>query len=79
MAIAGPAYNAAGQNKDAGSDNATNTEKDELPGMQLSLKRSLSKARLAEFIDRSFSKDIHGSSCRATPRGSINTVLPRAF
>jgi hypothetical protein len=48
----------SGQNKNAGPDNATNTEKRKLPCLQLSSKRSLLIARLAEFIDRLCSEDI---------------------
>jgi hypothetical protein len=49
----------SGHNKNAGSDDAANTEKNELPAMQHSSKLILSIARLAEFIDRLCSKNIH--------------------
>src|SRR5260370_29848642 len=44
--------------KNAGPDNETNIEKRKLPCLQLSSKRSLLIARLAEFIDRLCSEDI---------------------
>src|ERR1700740_3650893 len=62
-----PRCSGSGQDKDAGPNDAANTQENELPAMQFSPKMTLSITRLTELIHRLCSENVHN----AFPAGVI--------
>jgi len=70
-----PRGSGSGQDKDAGSNDAANTQENELPAMQFSPKMTFSITLLTELIHRLCSENVHN----AFPAGAIHPYRERVL